>query len=103
MAALAKTLDRYSNLYVDISARDYEIGRQPRTARAFLDRYRGRVLFGTDMGREKTMYEGWWRLLETADEYIPGRIWWPYYGLELNDNTLKSLYRETALKVLNFQ
>ena len=102
-AALAKTLDRYSNLYVDISARDYEIGRQPRTARAFLDRYRGRVLFGTDMGREKTMYEGWWRLLETADEYIPGRIWWPYYGLELNDSTLKSLYRETALKVLNFQ
>ena len=49
------------------------------------------------------MYEGWWRLLETADEYIPGRIWWPYYGLELNKDTLKSIYRETALKVLNFQ
>lgn len=100
---LAKTLDRFANFYVDIAARDYEIGRQPRTARAFLDRYRGRVLFGTDMGREKSMYEGWWRLLETADEYIPGRIWWPYYGLQLSDVTLKSLYRETALKVLNFQ
>ena len=102
-AALARALDRYPNLYVDISARDYEIGRQPRAARAFLDHYRGRVLFGTDMGREKSMYEGWWRLLETADEYIPGRIWWPYYGLELNNDTLRSLYRETALKVLNFQ
>ena len=74
---------RISN--VDLSARDYEIGRQPRTMRAFLDRYRGRVLFGTDMGREKAMYESWWRLLETADEYLPGRIWWPYYGLELKD------------------
>jgi predicted TIM-barrel fold metal-dependent hydrolase len=103
LAALAKTMDRYANMYVDIAARDYEIGRQPRAARAFLERYRGRVLFGTDMGRERSMYEGWWRLLETADEYIPGRIWWPYYGLELRDDTLKSLYRETALKVLNFQ
>ena len=103
LAALAATLDRYPNLYVDISARDYEVGRQPRAARAFLDRYRGRVLFGTDMGREKSMYEGWWRLLESADEYLPGRIWWPYYGLELGDATLKSLYRETALKVLNLR
>ncbi len=102
-AALAKTLDHYPNLYLDIAARDYEIGRQPHTARAFLNRYRNRVMFGTDMGREKSMYEGWWRLLETADEYIPGRIWWPYYGLQLGDETLKSLYRETALKLLNFQ
>lgn len=103
LAALTRTLDRYPNLYVDIAARDYEIGRQPRAARAFLEKYRGRVLFGTDMGSDKSMYEGWWRLLETADEYMPGRIWWPYYGLELNEATLKSLYRETALKVLNLQ
>lgn len=103
LAALAKAMDRYANMYVDIAARDYEIGRQPRAARAFLDRYRGRALFGTDMGRDRSMYEGWWRLLETADEYIPGRIWWPYYGLELSDATLKSLYRETALKVLNLK
>lgn len=103
LAALAQTLDRYPNMYVDLSARDYEIGRQPRAARAFLDRYRGRVLFGTDMGRERTMYESWWRLLESADEYIPGRIWWPYYGLELNEATLRSLYRDTALQVLNLR
>lgn len=102
-AALARMLDKYPNMYVDLSARDYEIGRQPRTMRAFLERYKERVLFGTDMGREKGMYQGWWRLLESADEYMPGRIWWTYYGLELPDAVLKSLYRETALKVLNFQ
>jgi hypothetical protein len=101
LAALSKTMNRFPNMYVDISARDYEIGRQPRSARAFLDRYRERVAFGTDMGREKAMYEGWWRLLETADEYLKGRIWWPYYGLELSDATLKPLYRDTALKLLN--
>jgi hypothetical protein len=32
-----------------------------------------------------------------------GRIWWPYYGLELSPAVLKSLYRDTALKVLNPQ
>jgi predicted TIM-barrel fold metal-dependent hydrolase len=102
-AALAKMLDRFPNMYADISARDYEIGRQPRTIRAFLEKYQGRVMFGTDMGRDKQMYLDWWRLLETGDEYMKGRIWWPYYGLELSEAVLKSLYRETALKVLNFQ
>ena len=39
--------------FVDISARDYEVGRQPRTAAKFLARYRERVLFGTDMERDR--------------------------------------------------
>lgn len=101
-AALAKVLDRYPNLYLDIAARDYELGRQPRTAAAFLARYRGRIMYGTDMGNAKEMYQGWWRLLETADEYMPGRIWWRYYGLDLPDDALRSLYRDTALKVLTW-
>jgi uncharacterized protein len=103
LAALGKVLDRYPNLYLDLSARDYEIGRQPRTAAKFLAKYKDRVLFGTDMERAPSMYRGWWRLLETADEYIPGRIWWRYYGLELPDEVLRAIYRETALKVLNFE
>ena len=102
-ATLAKVLDRYPNLYLDISARDYEIGRQPRTARAFMIRYQDRLLFGTDMGRDKAMYQGWWRLLETADEYIPGRIWWRYYGLELPDPVLRKVYRDNAKRILNWR
>ena len=101
-ASLAKVLDRFPNLYLDISARDYELGRQPRTASQFLSRYKDRILFGTDMGWEQQMYEGWWRLLETADEYMPGRIWWRYYALALPDDMLKSLYRENALRLLNW-
>jgi hypothetical protein len=34
---------------------------------------------------------------------MPGRIWWPYYGLELSESALKSIYRDTALKVLNLK
>jgi predicted TIM-barrel fold metal-dependent hydrolase len=102
-AALAKVLDRYPNFHIDIAARDYELGRQPRAAAKFLARYKDRIMFGTDMGREKHMYQGWWRLLESDDEYMPGRIWWKYYALELPAPVLKSIYRETALKVLNWQ
>jgi uncharacterized protein len=101
MASLAATLERYPNLYVDISARDYEVGRAPRTAARFLARYGNRVLFGTDMGREKSMYQAWWRLLESADEFMPGRVWWRYYGLELPAPVLESLYRGNARQVLN--
>jgi predicted TIM-barrel fold metal-dependent hydrolase len=101
LASLAATLDRYPNLYVDISARDYEVGRAPRTAAKFLARYRDRVLFGTDMGREKSMYQAWWRLFESADEFMPGRVWWRYYGLELPAPVLESLYRGNARRILN--
>ena len=101
LASLAKVLDANPNLYVDISARDYEIGRQPRFAAKFLTRYKDRVLFGTDMGREKSMYQGWWRLLETEDEFLPGRIWWRQYGLGLPAPVLELLYRGNAQRVLN--
>lgn len=103
LGALARVLDRFPNFYVDLSARDYELGRQPRNALKFLANYQDRVMFGTDMGRDKQMYQGWWRLLESADEYLPGRIWWPYYGLELPEGLLKSLYRDNALRLLNWR
>jgi hypothetical protein len=68
-----------------------------------LARYKDRVLFGTDMERDPAMYRSWWRLLESADEYLPGRIWWRYYGLELPAPVLQSLYRDNAKRVLNWQ
>jgi uncharacterized protein len=100
---LAGDLEKHDNLYLDISARDYEIGRQPRTAGEFLKKYRSRIMFGTDMGRGQQMYEGWWRLLETADEYIPGRQWWQMYGLALDRDTLQEIYRTTAENTLNWK
>jgi predicted TIM-barrel fold metal-dependent hydrolase len=103
LAALAKTLDRFPNFYVDISARDYEVGREPRAAGKFLAKYADRVMFGTDMGRDQSMYEGWWRLLESADEYMPGRLWWRQYGLELPAPLLEKLYRTNARRLLNWQ
>lgn len=98
LPALSKAMKKYPNLYLDTSARDYELGRTPRSSAKFLNKYKNRIVFGTDMGRQKSMYQIHWRLLETDDEYIPGRVGWRYYGLDLPDATLKALYRDTALK-----
>jgi predicted TIM-barrel fold metal-dependent hydrolase len=103
LATAGRVLDSNPNLYLDIAARDYELGRQPRAAARFLEKYKDRILFGTDMGRAKEMYLGWWRLLESPDEYIPGRAGWRHYGLALNEDVLRALYRENALRLLNWQ
>jgi len=47
------------------------------------------------------MYQAWWRLFESADEFMPGRMWWRYYGLELPPAALDSLYRENARSLMN--
>ncbi len=98
---LGLALDKYPNLYLDTSARDYEMGRTPRASARFLTKYRNRVVFGTDQSRDKNMYQIHWRLLETADEYIVGRVGWRYYGLELPESVLESLYRRTAKKLFD--
>ena len=48
LANVAENLDRFPNMTVDIAARIGELGRQPRTARKFFDKYQDRILFGTD-------------------------------------------------------
>ena len=103
LVRLGKLLDIYPNLYLDISARDYEVGRMPRAALKFFTKYPSRVLFGTDMGREKSMYQAWWRLLESEDEFMVGRIWWRYYGLGLPAQVLKAMYRVNAKRILNWE
>ena len=103
LVSLSEALDCYPNLYLDISARDYEVGRTPRASKRFLEAYYDRVLFGTDMGMQESMYRAWWRLLETDDEYMTGRVWWPYYGLDLHDSVLKPLYRGNAERIMNWE
>lgn len=102
LGSLSRALDRFPNLYVDLSARDYEIGRQPRAAARFLEKYKDRVLYGSDSMPATTMYRGWWRLLESADEYIPGPVWWRLYGLDLQDGALDAIYRGNARRLLNW-
>jgi predicted TIM-barrel fold metal-dependent hydrolase len=103
LGRLSKMLDESPNLYLDISARDYEVGRQPRAAAKLISKYPDRILFGTDMGMDKRMYQSWWRLLESDDEHMVGRVWWRYYGLDLPADVLEALYRGNARKIMNWK
>lgn len=99
-------LDKYPNLYVDISARISELGRQPYTARKFMIQYQDRVLFGTDTPPDAEAYRVYYRFLETNDEYFDptpahkqqGR--WMIYGLYLPDEVLEKIYNKNALKIM---
>ncbi len=106
LSEVAKLLDVNRNLYVDISARVAELGRQPYTARKFMVKYADRIIFGTDLLPEIDMYRLYYRFLETADEYFEypshasrqGR--WNICGVFLPDEVLQKLYRENALELL---
>jgi predicted TIM-barrel fold metal-dependent hydrolase len=108
---LAARLDAAPNLVVDLAARTAELGRQPYTARRFLTAYRDRVVFGLDSWpARREEYRVVYRLLETEDEYFPytadpdaspgaqGR--WRIYGLHLEDDVLRRIYYENALRIL---
>ncbi|MBR1426535.1 MAG: amidohydrolase family protein [Paludibacteraceae bacterium] len=100
---LASLLDKYPNMYFDISARVAESAHTPRATRDFLIRYQDRVLFGTDNGTEPSMYHNIFRVLETNDEhfYVPEYGYhWPLSALNLPDDVLRKLYHDNAERIL---
>jgi len=114
---VSENLDRFPNMSVDIAARIGELGRQPRTARKFFDKYQDRILFGTDAtphGDEfpqqvfnDQLYEIYYRFLETDDEYfdyapakIPPQGRWRIYGIDLPEPILRKVYFENAARQL---
>lgn len=105
LAVLAKLFDRYPNLYADIAARYGEIAPIPRYVNAFMEKYAGRLVYGTDMGTSKKMYSTTFRILETADEHFYEKDFfeyhWPLYGLSLSDATLKKIYTTNANKIMS--
>jgi predicted TIM-barrel fold metal-dependent hydrolase len=117
LARVGEALDKYPNLNVEIGARIGELGRQPRTARKFFERYQDRILFGTDAipGGTDTpqqlfgdnLYSIYFRFLETEDEYfdyapakIPPQGRWRIYGLGLPDEILKKVYYANAERII---
>lgn len=100
---LGELLDEMPNMYVEIGAVIAELGRQPRNANQFFEKYQDRVLFGKDYYR-KNEYYTYFRVLETADEYFPYykkyHAYWKMYGLDLPDEILKKLYYKNALKII---
>jgi predicted TIM-barrel fold metal-dependent hydrolase len=120
LGEVARSLDRFPNMYVELGARIGELGRQPRTARRFFDRYQDRIMFGTDAVPHGTqtpqqvfgdeLYEIYYRFLETADEYfdyapapVPPQGRWRIYGLGLPEPVLKKVYHDNAARLLRVE
>ncbi len=115
---VSECLDSHPNMHVDIAARIGELGRQPKAAYEFIERYQDRVMFGTDAvpGGKDTpqqvfndqLYEIYYRFLETKDEYFdyapaptPPQGRWRIYGLGLPESILRKIYWENAARLLN--
>jgi hypothetical protein len=96
---------------VDLAARIAELGRQPATARAFIDRFADRVLLGTDMAPDPAWWAVYYRFLETADESFaydaddtapPSQGRWRIHGLDLPDDVLRRVYHDNAAALIRF-
>ncbi len=105
LTVLGNFFDRYPNLFADISARFGEIAPIPKFVRDFIEKYQERIVYGTDMSFNEKMYRVTFRILETGDEHFYEidmfNYHWPLYGLALNDKTLKKVYRDNAINIMN--
>jgi predicted TIM-barrel fold metal-dependent hydrolase len=103
LARLGRMFDSLPNLYSEVGAVLYDLGRQPRFAREFMIKYQDRLLFGKD-SFQPDEYPYYWRVFETNDEYFDYyrdyHAFWKLYGLGLPDAVLAKLYYQNALKIV---
>jgi predicted TIM-barrel fold metal-dependent hydrolase len=100
---LGKLLDTYPNMNVEFGAVIAELGRQPRMAKKFFEKYQDRILFGKDSWIPSE-YSTYFRVLETEDEYFPYHkkyhAYWKMYGIGLSDEVLKKVYYKNAIRLI---
>ena len=103
LAELGKLMAKLPNMYTEIGAVLYELGRQPRFARQWIIDHQDRIMFGKDIWSPEE-YHCYFQVLETADEYFDYyrkyHAFWKMYGLDLPGDVLKKLYYKNALRIL---
>ncbi len=103
LGRLGELFDRFPNVHGELGAILYDLGRQPRAARAFFEKYRDRLLFGKD-SFQPDEYPYYWRVFETNDEYFDYyrdyHAFWKLYGMGLSDDVLRSIYYENAVRII---
>ncbi|UCC23885.1 MAG: amidohydrolase [Gemmatimonadales bacterium] len=103
LARLGELFDRFPNVHGELGAVLYDLGRQPRFARAFFEKYSDRILFGKDSFQPQE-YPYYWRVFETEDEYFDYyrdyHAFWKLYGMGLSDDVLRAIYYENALRII---
>jgi uncharacterized protein len=103
LGKLSQLLDEMPHVNVEFGAVIAELGRQPKAARKFFEKYQDRILFGKDSWVPEE-YATYFRVLETEDEYFPYHkkyhAFWRMYGLGLPDSILKKVYYKNALRII---
>jgi predicted TIM-barrel fold metal-dependent hydrolase len=103
LARLGAIFDKNPNVYAEVGAVLYDIGRQPHTAHDFFVKYQDRLLFGKD-SYQPDEYPYYWRVFETNDEYFDYyrdyHAFWKMYGIGLPDPVLRKLYYGNAMKIV---
>lgn len=99
---LGRLMTEMPNVYTEVGAVLYDIGRQPKGAHDFFVKFQDRILFGKD-AFEPEEYPYYWRVFETADEYFDYyrgyHAFWKLYGIALPDGVLKKVYYQNALRI----
>jgi predicted TIM-barrel fold metal-dependent hydrolase len=103
LGRLGELFDKYPNVHGEVGAVLYDLGRQPRFARAFFEKYKDRIFFGKD-SFQPDEYPYYWRVFETEDEYFDYyrdyHAFWKLYGMGLPDDVLRQLYYGNALRLI---
>ena len=102
LGTLDKVLTEMPNVYTEVGAVLYDIGRQPRAAHDFFIKFQDRILFGKD-SFQPGEYPYYWRVFETRDDYFDYyrgyHAFWKLYGIDLPDSVLKKVYFQNALRI----
>ena len=100
---VGSTLDKYPNLYVELSYALVQLGLQPHHARKHFIKYQDRILFGTDGIPDAARYRMYYRFLETDDDYFRcGNGGWEDYISCLNvpKSALEKIYYKNAKRII---
>ena len=104
LAHLGEVFDRNPNLYADISARYAETAPIPRFAAQFYEKYADRLVYGTDMGFDKTCTASPSassnRRTSTSTRPTSSATTGPCTASGLSDEILQQVYHDNAASLL---
>ena len=111
---LAKRLDKFPNMAVDMAARichlQYQSSKDRKRVRDFCIKYQDRLLYGTDLSDNdandrdrltKWIHETWlddWKYFTSGDKMTSDKFRGKFEGLQLPKNVVKKIYSENAIK-----
>jgi hypothetical protein len=111
---LAKRLDKFPNMAVDMAARichlQYQSARDRQKVRDFIIKYQDRLLYGTDLSDEGSgtvealsaqIHNTWledWKYFATNDKMTAPSFKGEFEGLQLPKEVVRKIYSENAIK-----